>query len=99
MDDRLGFDARIGELACRSEAVEAYREVLDPDEAAEVLVSHAVLPLTDERFLDRVLRNARALADRTRLVRLGVSTTRESRAASCPPLPLMDTLSPLRGMA
>jgi hypothetical protein len=58
-------------------------------------VSHAVLPLCDERFLDRVLRNARRASERTRLVRVGVSESVE-RAGICPPPALAHALMPLR---
>jgi len=98
MDDRLGRDARVEELSCLDASLTAYREVLDPDEAAEVLVGHAVLPLTDERFLDRVLRNAQRLVARTRVVRFGVDGQVE-RAKACPPLALVSPLAPLRGPA
>jgi hypothetical protein len=97
MDERLGTDARVVELRCPDEAEQAYRELLDPSEAAEELVSHAVLPLCDERFLDRVLRNARQASERTRLVRVGTPVPAE-RAGICPPPALAHALMPLRSI-
>ena len=97
MDERLGTDARVVELRCLEEAEQAYREVLDPSEAAEELVGHAVLPLCDERFLDRVLRNARQASERTNLVRVGMPAPAE-RVGLCPPPALAHAPMPLRSI-
>jgi hypothetical protein len=97
MDERLGADARVVELRCIDHAELAYRELLDPSEAAEELVGHAVLPLCDERFLDRVLRNARQASERTHLVRVGIPACAE-RAEFCPPPALAHALMPLRNI-
>lgn len=72
-----GFDLQLAEAAAvaevigHSEAERAHRERLDPDEAAELLVTHAVVPLSDEVLLDRALCNARRLAGRTAVFRIG----------------------------
>ena len=97
MDERLGSDARVVEMRCSDESVHAYRELLDPSDAAEELVSFAVLPLCDEGFLDRVLRNARQASERTKLFRVGSPAAREQTAA-CPPPSLANVLMPLRGI-
>ena len=81
MDERLGNDARVVELCCSDPAEQRFRELLDPRDAAEELVSHAVLPLNDERFLDRVLRNASRASEQTNCFRVG-----SSRAAAEPGL-------------
>ena len=75
-----GFDLQLGEAAAvaevigYSEAARAYRERLDPDDAAELLVTHAVVPLSDEVLLDRALSNARRLAGRTVVLQVGGGT-------------------------
>lgn len=97
MDDALGADARVLEFHCRDESETAYRELLDPAEAAEQLVAHAVLPLDDERFLDRVLRNASRMGEQLRVVRLGMPAAAE-RAAACPPARIAHVLTPMSGV-
>jgi hypothetical protein len=84
MDESLGRDARVVEFETEDPALTPFREVVDPGEAAELLVAHAVLPLTDERFLDRVLGNASRLAARSRLVRLGVTGDAAAAPARAP---------------
>jgi hypothetical protein len=98
MDDGLPHDVRVLELRCLDESDEPYRESLDPNEAAEELVGHAVLPLCDERFLERVLRNAKRISDGIGLVRLGQVDVERERA-SCPPAAIARGLVPLRGLA
>jgi hypothetical protein len=71
MDPHLGYSAPVAELFVVEETVRAYRECLDPDDAAEQLVNHAIVPLCDEALLDRVLRNAQRLAGRMPLHRCG----------------------------
>lgn len=73
VEERLGNDARVVELRCFDAAEQNFRELLDPRDAAEELVSHAVLPLNDERFLDRVLRNASRASEQMHCVRVGSS--------------------------
>ncbi|MEZ4278109.1 MAG: hypothetical protein R3F21_00625 [Myxococcota bacterium] len=97
MDDRLGKDARVVELYCFDASERIFRELLDPNEAAEELVGHAVLPLNDERFLDRVLRNARRASDQTSFVRVGVPAA-QGRSPIEAPAPLAPVLMPLRGL-
>lgn len=71
LDRRLVEATAVAEVIGHSEAVRAHRERLDPDEAAELLVTHAVVPLSDELLLDRALCNARRLAGRTLVLRIG----------------------------
>jgi hypothetical protein len=66
-----GHAPAISEFIGVEESARPYRECLDPAEAAELLVSHAVVPLCDENLLDRVLRNARNIAEQARVVRCG----------------------------
>ena len=48
-----------------------YRECLDPNEAAEILVMNALVPLCDEAMFDYVLDNARSIAELTPVIRQG----------------------------
>jgi hypothetical protein len=59
------------EIVIVEESIQPFRERLDPVEAAELLVAHAVAPLCDDGLLDRVLRNARALGERAAIYRIG----------------------------
>jgi len=70
-DPRLAAATPVVEVVGFSEAAPAYRERLDPDEAADMLVTHAVVPLSDEAMLDRTLRNARRMAGRNEVHRVG----------------------------
>jgi hypothetical protein len=97
VDERLGGDARVVELRCLDASEQTYRELLDPTDAAEELVTHAVLPLNDERFLDRVLRNASRASERTHFVRVGIPPLAD-RQAVCPPPALANVLMPLRSL-
>ncbi len=97
MDERLGNDARVVELRCFDASEQVFRELLDPRDAAEELVSHAVLPLNDERFLDRVLRNATRASEQASCVRLGVPAVAGRAPADSSP-PLAHVLMPLRSV-
>lgn len=77
MDRQLGAEARVLEFSLVEEAVQPYRESLDPGDAAELLVTHAVVPLCDEDLLERVMRNAQRMGEQARMFRLG-----EPRASS-----------------
>jgi hypothetical protein len=79
MDRHLGADAPVLEFSCVEEAERPYRELLDPCDAAELLVTHAVVPLCDEGLLDRVMRNAQRMGELARVLRLG-----EVRASAAP---------------
>ena len=99
MADQLGRVARVVELCCSETAVSTFRELLDPGEAAELLASHAVLPLADERFLDRVLRNATRISEGTRMLRLGrVEPGRREGAGDRAERSLPNVLTPLFGV-
>ena len=71
MDSQLGAQAVVHEFSLVEEAERAYRELLDPCDAAELLVTHAVVPLCDEALHERVMRNAERIAERARVLRLG----------------------------
>jgi hypothetical protein len=79
MDRQLGMEAQLLDFSLFEEAERPYREVLDPVDAAEVLVTHAVVPLCDEGLLDRVLRNAQRIGEQASVLRVG-----ETRASSAP---------------
>ncbi len=98
MDEQLGNDARVVELRCFDPAEQLFRELLDPREAAEELVSHAVLPLNDERFLDRVLRNASRASEQTSCVRVGIGREAAAPGAPDPAPTLGPVLMPLRSL-
>lgn len=97
MDEALGAEARVVEFGCSEPSTSAYRELLDPAEASERLVSHAVLPLEDERFLDRVLRNARRMGEQGRIVCVGTPEVAE-RPAVRPTPHGVHALTPLLGL-
>ena len=67
----LGLQARVGEVFQSEPSDRPYRDWLDPDEAADLLVKHAVVPLCDDGLFEQVLRNARRIADRVRILRVG----------------------------
>jgi hypothetical protein len=67
----FGHSVPVADVTIAEEAERPYRECLDPDEAAELLVAHAVVPLCDEKLFDRVLYNARKIAEQLKVVRVG----------------------------
>ena len=71
IDSLIGFECRIREFQYAEAADRSFSEVLDPPEAAESLVTHAVVPLCDDGLLDRVLRNANRIAGVSRIVGIG----------------------------
>jgi len=75
MDRQLGAEAGVLEFGLVEEAEQPYRELLDPGDAAELLVTHAVVPLCDEGLLERVMRNAQHIGERARVLRLGEART------------------------
>lgn len=100
MAEELGAVARVVELCCSESSGSAYRELLDPSDAAELLASHAVLPLADERFLDRVLRNASRISEGTRMLRVGTvdAGSGSERGHGRTPRPMPNLLTPLFGV-
>ena len=79
MDRSLAAEAGVFEFNRVEEAARTCREVLDPADAAELLVAHAVVPLCDEGLLDRVLCNARRISEAAPVTR-----TFEPRASAAP---------------
>ena len=79
MDPRLGYEAQVHELQHVETAEHAFNELLDPADAAELLVTHAVVPLCDDSLLDRVLRNAQRFGQSARVREVG-----EAESVSAP---------------
>jgi hypothetical protein len=79
MDRQLGAEAAVCEFSSTEEAASPYRELLDSSDAAELLVTHAVVPLCDESLLERVMQNAQRIGECARVLRLG-----EVRASAAP---------------
>jgi hypothetical protein len=75
-------DVRVDAVQIRETSLFAYRETVDPDEASELLVAHAVVPLGDEALFERVLESARRLGDGVPCRRIGIAPRPEGPAAS-----------------
>lgn len=73
IDPTLGFEVLVEEFQAVEETEQPFRECLDPENAAELLVTHAIVPLCDDGLLDRVLRNARRIGGTARVVEVGES--------------------------
>ena len=73
MDRSLGPVSRVVEFSVFDESESPYRERLDPSEAADLLVTHAIVPVCDEGLLEKVMANARRIGEGTGFIRLGVS--------------------------
>lgn len=71
MDRQLGLKAGVLDISVIEEAERPYRELLDPVDAAELLVTHAVVPLCDDRLHERVMQNAQRIGERIRVLRMG----------------------------
>jgi hypothetical protein len=69
----LGSSAPVREFVVAEPALAPFRERLDPEEAAELLVAHTRVPLCDEALFDRVLRNASRLASTVDVFRVGAT--------------------------
>ena len=70
-DRTIGYATPVSELVVTEATERPYRECLDPDEAAEVLLANAVVPLVDDMLLDLTLSNARRIAEQTSVLRFG----------------------------
>lgn len=77
----LGYSARVEKFLVHENSELPYRECLDPNEAAELLLSHSVVPLCDDVFFERALVNARKLADQTPMIRIGGDALETETAA------------------
>jgi len=71
VDNRLSSRSLLRELQAVEPAPVPFDTLLDPVEAAERIVTYAVVPLCDESLLDGVLRNAQWIARNTPLRELG----------------------------
>lgn len=97
IDPRLPFEARIDAFERVESTDHAWTERLDPAEAADLLVNHAIVPLSDELLLDRVLRNARRIAEEARVTELGMTHVASASARpTCPRDPREPALVSLR---
>ncbi len=98
MDRSLGNESRVVDIRVFDESDCPFRELLDPCEAADLLVTHAVVPVCDEGLLERVMHNARRIGEGARVIRLG-----ESRAPTAPMAwqspQLQGGFAPPRGLA
>lgn len=74
IDPRLPFEARIHALEHVSESEVPWTDRLDAADAADLLVKHSLVPLCDEEYLERVLRNAQRIARTARTLERGVAT-------------------------
>jgi hypothetical protein len=83
----------VADLTIVEETERPYRECLDPDEAAEQLVAHAVIPLCDENLFDRVLYNARRMAEQVTVVRVG-EVAQSVALTEWPPAQLQNAVAP-----
>ncbi len=72
IDAMLPGSGRVDGIERTGEAAVPFDDRLDAQEAAELLVGHAVVPLCDDRLLDRVLRNAQRLAAMAPVIDRGV---------------------------
>lgn len=73
IDPALGYEARVREFQRIEESERAFSTRLDPTDAADLLVTHAVVPLCDDGLLDRVLRNAQKIGGDARILEIGES--------------------------
>lgn len=80
VDPRLPYASRVLEIERVDAAEAAFDDLLDPADAADLLVTHAIVPLCDDGLLDRVLRNAQRIAAATRLIERGVQATSPGEA-------------------
>ncbi len=71
IDRRLAFESRVSELQRVEETEHPWTDLLDPSDAADLLVTHSIVPLCDEALLDRVMRNAQRIAGEARVVEVG----------------------------
>lgn len=79
MDRPLGRVSPVVDIRVFDESESPYRELLDPRDAADLLVTHAIVPVCDEGLLEKVMFNARRMGESARVIRLG-----ESKLPSAP---------------
>lgn len=72
----------VGSFELCERSLSAYHEVVDPEEASELLVAHAVVPLGDEALFERVLKSARRVGSSGICRRVGKSTALASSRSS-----------------
>jgi len=71
IDPRLPFECRLREIQRVEESDQPWRQALDPADAADLLVRNAVVPLCDDTFLERVLRNAQGIVESASVMEVG----------------------------
>ena len=97
IDPRLPFESRVGELQRTKDSELAFSDLLDPADAADLLVTHAIVPLCDDALLDRVLRNAQRIAQGTRVVDLGRAATATDAPMAWQSTQMQSAFAPPRG--
>ena len=71
IDPRLAFETRVSGFQRVEEAEHPWTDLLDSSDAADLLVTHSIVPLCDEALFDRVMRNAQRIAGEARVVEIG----------------------------
>jgi len=71
IDPRLAFETRVSEIQRVEETEHPWADLLDSPDAADLLVTHSIVPLCDEALLDHVMRNALRIAGDARVVEIG----------------------------
>lgn len=97
IDPRLPFESRLAELQQVEESEQSYREVLDPVDAAEVLVRNAVVPLCDDALLERVLSNAKRIAEAVPVAEVGQVATSSEAPMAWQSTQMQNAFAPPRG--
>lgn len=98
MERSLGNAARVVDIRVFDESENPFRELLDPFEAADLLVTHAVVPVCDEGLLERVMHNAQRMGEGARVIRFGECKTPAAPMAWQSPQ-LQSGFAPPRGVA
>ena len=97
IDPRLPFESRVAEVQRIEDSERAFIDSLDASDAADLLVTHAVVPLCDDGLLDRVLRNAQRIAQQTRVVDLGRTTATPDAPMAWQSTQMQSAFAPPRG--
>ena len=97
IDPRLAFESRVSELQRVEESEHPWTDLLDPSDAADLLVTHSIVPLCDEALLDRVMRNAQRIACKARVVEIGERKLPQVESLmQRDPAPMQSAVAPLR---
>lgn len=74
IEPALGYESRVSEFHKVEETLHPYVDLVDANQAADLLVTHAVVPLCDDVLFDRVLRNAQRIGRDHRVFERGETT-------------------------